>query len=106
MSKKDSKKESKKDRANYAHIDTSDEVKRLNRVIGQIDGIRSMLKDQRKLEDVLMQCKAVHSALKSIETRIVKAHLEVALDEIAKIEKKKNRAEKLSELEDLFKQAS
>lgn len=87
-------------------IDMSDEVKRLNRVIGQIEGIRSMLKEGRKLDAVLMQCKAVHSALRSVETRIVKTHLEAALDDIVKIEKKKNRAEKVAELEELFKQAS
>lgn len=97
---------SKKSKAEYAHIDTSEEAKRLNRVIGQIEGVRSMLKDQRKLDDVLMQCKAVHSALKAVESRIVKAHLEAALDDIAKIEKKKNRAEKLAALEEIFKQAS
>jgi CsoR family transcriptional regulator, copper-sensing transcriptional repressor len=96
----------KKNKVAYTTIDLSDETKRLNRVIGQIEGIRSMLKDQRRLDDVLMQCKAVHSALKSVETRIVKAHLEATLDEVAKIDKKKNRAEKLAELEDLFKQAS
>ena len=96
----------KKRAAAYARIDHSDEIKRLNRVIGQIEGVRSMLKERRKLKDVLAQCKAVHSALKSVETRIVKAHLEFTLDEISKIEKKKERAEKLSDLEDLFKQAS
>src|SRR5580698_1481353 len=83
-----------KKREEYNHIDHGDEIKRLNRIVGQIDGIRKMLEEQRKMEDVLMQCKAIHSALRSIETRILKAHLEVALDEIVKIEKKKSRAEK------------
>jgi DNA-binding FrmR family transcriptional regulator len=96
----------KKKKVAYTRIDNDDEIKRLNRIIGQIEGIRSMLKDERKLEAVLMQCKAVHSALKSVESRLVKAHLEVTLDEVAKIDKKKNRAEKLAELEELFKQAS
>jgi DNA-binding FrmR family transcriptional regulator len=96
----------KKKKATYARIDNDDEIKRLNRVIGQIEGIRSMLKEERKLEAILMQCKAVHSALKSVETRLIKAHLEVTLDEVAKIDKKKNRAEKLAELEELFKQAA
>lgn len=101
------KKSKEKKRAEeYSHIDHEDEIKRLNRVIGQIEGVRKMLEDKRKLEDVLIQCKAIHSALKSIETRILKAHLEVALDEIVKLEKKKNRAEKVAELEELFKQAS
>lgn len=97
---------SKKNRAEYAAIDTSGETKRLNRVVGQIEGIRSMLKDQRKLADVLTQCKAVHSAIRSVEQRLVKAHLEAALDDIVKIEKKKGRAERVAELEELFKQAS
>jgi DNA-binding FrmR family transcriptional regulator len=95
-----------KKHAEYAQIDHSDEVKRLNRIMGQIEGVRKMLEGQRKLEDVLIQCKAIHSALKSIETRILKAHLDVALDEIVKIDKKKNRAEKVAELEELFKHAS
>jgi CsoR family transcriptional regulator, copper-sensing transcriptional repressor len=95
-----------KRREEYSHIDFTDEVKRLNRIVGQIEGVRKMLEDQRKLEDVLIQCKAVHSALKSIESRILKAHLEVALDGLVKIEKKKNRAEVVSELEELFKYAS
>lgn len=96
----------KKNRAEYAHIDHSDEMKRLNRVIGQVEGVRSMLEEGRKLEDVLMQCKAIHSALKSIEGRIIKAHLEVALDEVVKLDKKKNRAERVSELEELFRYAA
>ena len=104
--KNESKKKHAEKHAEYAHIDHSDEVKRLNRIVGQIEGVRKMLEGQRKLEDVLIQCKAIHSALKSIETRILKAHLDVALDEIVKIDKKKNRAEKVAELEELFKHAS
>jgi len=86
--------------------DHSDEIKRLNRIIGQVEGVRKMLEEDRKLDDVLMQCKAVHSALKSIESRLVKTHLEMALDEIVKLEKKKNREQKVAELEELFRHAS
>lgn len=109
---KDKEKDSKKksdDKEKNKHVeaegklDFSDEVKRLNRVVGQVEGIKKMLEEQRKLDDVLIQCKAVHSALKSIEQRIVKTHVEKALDEIASMEKKKSRAEKVAELEELFK---
>lgn len=102
--KKDEKE--KKKREEYNHLDHSEEIKRLNRIVGQIDGIRKMLEEQRKLQDVLMQCKAIHSALKSVETRVLRAHLEAAMDEIVKLDKKKTRAEKLSGIEELFKQAS
>jgi DNA-binding FrmR family transcriptional regulator len=99
-------KKKEKRRIEYSHIDFDDEGKRLNRIIGQVEGVRKMLEDQRKLEDVLIQCKAIHSALKSVESRIVKAHLEVALDEIMSLEKRKKREEKIAELEELYKQAS
>lgn len=104
MAKDKDKKE--KRRQEYSGIDHKGEVKRLNRIVGQIEGISKMLDEQRKLEDVLIQCKAVHSALKSIEQRVLKAHLDVALDAIVKIEKKKHRAEQVAQLEELFKHAS
>lgn len=103
---KDYRKEDKKDekhKIEYEGIDFSDESKRLNRVLGQVEGIKKMLHEQRKLDDVLIQFKAVHSALKSVEQRLLRAHLGYALDEVAKLEKKKSRAEKLAELEDLFR---
>jgi len=103
--KHDRHEKNKKD-AEETRIDHGDEIKRLNRIVGQIEGIRKMLEEKRKLESVLIQCKAVHSALKSIETRILRTHLDAALDEIAKIDKKKNRAERVAELEELFKHAS
>ncbi len=92
-----------KRKAEYAGVDRKDEIKRLNRVIGQIEGVSKMLAEHRKLEDVLMQCKAIHSALKSVESRIMKSYLDAALDSIVKLEKKKDRQEKLSEFDALFK---
>ncbi len=99
-------KKSKKKQATYAEIDCSSEMKRLNRIVGQIEGIRKMLDEQRKLNDVLTQCKAVQSAMKSIEARIFRAYIESSLEEITKIGKKKNRQQKLAELQELYKQAS
>lgn len=93
-------------RPEYAGMDLAEEIRRLNRVAGQVEGIRKMLGDQRGLGDVLMQCKAVHSALKAVESRLLRAHLGHALDEIVTLEKKKTRAEKVAELEDLFRHVS
>ena len=104
MSKKEKTKHKKDDAVQS--VDLRDEAKRLNRIAGQIEGVAKMLKEGRKLNDVLIQCKAVHSALRSIEARVVKAHLEIALEDIAKTEKKKNKAEKISELEEIFKYAA
>lgn len=89
----------KKDKA----PDTKEESKRLKRVIGQIEGIRKMMDDERKLEDILTQCKAVHSALKSVESRLLQRYLDAAIKNIARAEKKKSKEQKIAELMDLYK---
>ena len=99
-------KREKETRIEPAPMDFSEEVKRLNRITGQIEAIGGMLSQGRKLDDVLIQCKAVHSALRAIEQRVVHAHLERALEEAAALDKRKDRAEKLAQLEALFKQAA
>lgn len=99
-------KHEKKKHAEGGVMDHSDEIKRLNRVIGQIEGVQKMLEGHRKLEDILMQCKAIHSALHSVESRVLKTHVEALLEEIESLDKKKSRAEKVAELEKLFKHAS
>jgi len=106
MAKKEKEKNKDKKKKSETGFDFRDEAKRLNRINGQVDGIRKMLEDGRKLEEVLMQCKAVHSALRSIESRVLKVYLEAALDEVVNLDKKKNRAEKVAQLEELFKQAA
>lgn len=105
--KKDKRDEKRDDRREkeYARIDDAvrDDVKRLNRVIGQIEGIQNMMEDGRKLDDILNQCKAVHSALKSVESRILARYLDDAIEEIRHSEKRKSREQKIEELMDLYR---
>ncbi len=95
-----------KEKSDKKRMDFSDEVKRLNRVMGQIEGIQKMLAAGRKLDEVITQCKAVHSAIASVEQRVFKIHLDAALNAVTKIDKKKSREEVVEELELLFKRAS
>ncbi len=92
----------KKARSDAPH---SDEIKRLNRVNGQVEGIQKMLESGRTLHEVLIQFKAVHSALRSIEQRIFRNTLEDCLNAIAVADKKKEKEERVNELLDLFKQS-
>jgi len=87
-------------------LEFDDEIKRLNRVVGQIEGIQKMLESGRKLPDIITQCKAVHSALSSVEARVFKIYLDAALDDVVKFDKKKDRAEVAEALEALFKKAA
>jgi DNA-binding FrmR family transcriptional regulator len=99
-------KEKNKDKKEKSRLDFSDEIKRLNRVIGQIEGVQKMLDAGRKLDDVITQCKAIHSAINSVEQRVFKVYLDAALNNVVKIDKKKNRAEVAEEIEYLFKKSA
>ncbi len=101
---KKGKKEKQKDKEKKRIDENSkDEVKRLNRAIGQIEGIQKMINEGRALDEILVQCKAVHSALKSVESRLLARYLDNALTRIAKAEKKKSREQTIDELLDLYK---
>ena len=50
-------------------------IARLNRMEGQIRGIRKMLEDDRKCEDVLLQVAAVKGAMNSLSIQIAEAFI-------------------------------
>ena len=55
--------------------------KRLNRVIGQLNGVKSMIEDNRYCGDVLTQLAAAESAVHSVSTIMLKNHLETCVVE-------------------------
>ncbi len=55
--------------------DHTSELKRLSRIKGQVEGVERMILDQRYCPDIVMQIKAVRSALRSLEANIVEAHM-------------------------------
>ena len=64
----------------YKNKERDDELKanlttRLNRVSGQINGIKAMIDDNRYCGDILIQISAVESALKEIGYIILNDHL-------------------------------
>lgn len=60
---------------NETHPDHSAQLKRLNRVIGQLEGIKRMIAQRRYCPDILIQTRAAHSALKAAEIAILESHL-------------------------------
>lgn len=52
-----------------------DVVRRLNRLQGQIGGIKTMIEDNRTCEEVLVQVSAVNSALHKVAQMVLEDHL-------------------------------
>jgi DNA-binding FrmR family transcriptional regulator len=54
---------------------------RLNRVIGQLNGVKSMIEDNRYCGDVLTQLAAAQSALSAVSRIVLQNHLETCVVE-------------------------
>jgi Uncharacterized protein conserved in bacteria len=53
-----------------------DLIKRLNRIEGQVRGIRKMIEDDRYCVDVMTQASAVEAAIKAFNTALLKQHIQ------------------------------
>lgn len=70
----------------YKHTPRSEELqadlqRRLNRIIGQLNGVKTMIDDNRYCGDVLTQLAAAQSALQSVSQLMLKNHLETCVVE-------------------------
>lgn len=59
----------------------ADLQKRLNRIIGQLNGVKAMLDDNRYCGDVLIQLAAAESAVRSVSGKLLQDHLETCVVE-------------------------
>lgn len=59
----------------------ADVTRRLNRAIGQLNGIKTMVEKDRYCGDVLTQLAAVESAVKAVSREVMQDHLETCVVE-------------------------
>lgn len=55
--------------------DHLDQLPRLARIAGQIEGVRKMIEERRHCDDIITQIRAIRSALKSVKGNIFSKHL-------------------------------
>ena len=53
----------------------ADLIKRCSRVVGQMEGLKNMLEEDRYCGDILCQISAVEGAIREIATRVYKTHM-------------------------------
>lgn len=81
-----------------SHPDHRDQLRRLNRVRGQLDGIAKMIDEQRYCVDILTQLRAARSALRAVEDGILRTHVQHCIqDELrrGRIDRPSERIEEL-----------
>ncbi len=89
------------------HTPRSEELKknvtrRLNRAIGQLNGVKSMVAEDRYCGDVLTQLAAAESAVRSVSRLLLQDHLETCVVERVQ----KGDTEVIEELMSLLRQFS
>ena len=55
--------------------DHSAQISRLNRIVGQLQGVGRMIEANRYCPDILVQTRAIVSAVRSLESAILEDHL-------------------------------
>ena len=74
-------------------------VTRINKLIGQMNGIKKMIEDDRYCDDILIQLSAIDKSIKSLANVILDNHMDTCL--IENIEN--GNYEVINEIIDLFK---
>lgn len=89
--------------ATNQHPSHKKEHPRLNRIAGQLEGVKKMIDERRYCPDILTQLKALRSALKSVETSMLETHLSHCVQEAMQSNNEQATREKIEELTQIFK---
>jgi len=78
------------------HTSHEASLPRMNRAIGQLEGAKKMIVEERYCLDILTQLRAVRTAIKVMEAEIFKRHLESCVTN--SLMKPKEAVEKIAEI--------
>tara|TARA_R110002072_G_scaffold64203_2_gene159164 strand:+ start:3403 stop:3696 length:294 start_codon:yes stop_codon:yes gene_type:complete len=86
--------------------DHKSQLTRVNKIEGQVRGVKKMIEDEKYCVDILTQIKAARSALKSLELSVLEGHLNHCLIAAVESGSKSDALEKVDEILDLLKKTS
>jgi CsoR family transcriptional regulator, copper-sensing transcriptional repressor len=87
----------------HENPDHSGELSRVNRISGQIAGVKKMIEERRYCPEILTQLRAARSAIKSLEANILEAHLGHCVNDAMTASDAKEVKKKIKELQEIFK---
>ncbi len=92
----------RKSRADHSHPNHVAQLPRLRRVRGQVEAIEKMILEERYCADILQQIKAARSALHSLESNILRTHLESCVRQALTAPNAFDAEKKLKEVSELL----
>lgn len=79
------------------------QVPHLIRISGQVEGVKKMIEARRYCPEILTQLRAIRSAIKSIELRILNTHLSSCVTEACLSQDQDEQRKKIEEIQELIK---
>ena len=86
--------------------DHKSQLARVNKIEGQVRGVKKMIEDEKYCVDILTQIKAARSALKFLELSVLEGHLNHCLIAAVESKSKTDALEKVDEIRNLLKKTS
>lgn len=83
-------------------MSSTDKIKRLNRIAGQVRGVSQMIEDDRYCMDILHQIAAIKSALAKVESQVLKDHAACCVAEAIASGDEAEQRQKFEELVELL----
>lgn len=87
----------------HVHPDYSGELSRLNRIAGQVEGVKKMIQERRYCPDIITQLRAIRSAVNAIEANILDMHLDSCVTDVFQTGNEGDKKKKLEELKELYR---
>lgn len=88
------------------HPDHAQEFNRMNRIMGQLSGVKKMIDERAYCPEILIQTKAIRSAIMSLELSILNRHLHHCVHSAFTSKDNKDIEAKIQELLDIFKKSN
>jgi len=77
-------------------------LKRMNYICGHLEGVKKMINDDKYCIDIILQNKAVISAIRKVNEMVLESHLDTCVAEAIKDKSQKERKKKVKELLKIF----
>lgn len=80
-----------------------EDLPRLRRLVGQLEGVQKMIEEKRHCYEIIHQLRAVSSAIKGLEAKILENHIEHLLEEVIDNPRGRNAGNKKKDLMNILK---
>jgi CsoR family transcriptional regulator, copper-sensing transcriptional repressor len=84
------------------HADHSEDLTRLRRIRGQIEGVERMIEEGRYCIDILHQTRSIMAALRSAEGLIMERHVRHCVKDAIEARDSRQSEQKINELMTIF----